>query len=380
MQSIQRVSMIGVAVGAMALVVVLSAFNGLEDLVRSFYNRFDPDLKVQPLQGKRFAPDAQLLQDLRAMPEVAAVAEILEEKVFLRYGERESIAMMKGVDSTFQRVSAVEQSLRVGHFEAGGSQMLLGIGLAYRLGVYLSEAQRPIQVFVPKEGIPRPGSWQDAYRSDRLLPSGVFSIQPDFDDAYAFSSLQFMRELLQAPEVCSALEIKLHQGADLKSAQNRIRQRMGAAFQVRNRDEQQETVFKVLKSEGLMTYLILSLTLGIACFTILGAITISLVEKRRDVFTLWSLGMSRRQIQRLFFRRGMQITFIGGLIGIALGMLTVFLQDRFGLLQLGAGYAVEAYPVRLDIADVFLVLATLFLLGGLSSWWAIRKLQVRSEG
>jgi lipoprotein-releasing system permease protein len=377
MQTIQRVSMIGVAIGALALVVVLSAFNGLEDLVRSFYNQFDPDLKVQPISGKQLNLKAGQLQELRQIKEIRAVSEVLEEKVFLRYGERESIAMMKGVDSVFRRVSGVESSIRVGNFDAKGKGLLLGIGLAYKLGVYLSEAQMPVQVFVPKDGIPRPGQWQNAYRSERLLPKGVFSIQPDFDDAYAFTSIGFARDLLQADSTtCSSLEIRLKDQRDLKAIQTKVSALLGADFKVRNRDEQQETVFKVLKSEGLMTYLILSLTLGIACFTILGAITISLVEKRRDVFTLWAMGMSRNQVQKLFFRRGMQLTFIGGLIGILLGVVIVILQDQFGLLKLGAGYAVEAYPVRLALEDVILVLLTLFSLGGLSSWLAIRRLKV----
>lgn len=375
MQTIQRVSMIGVSIGAMALVVVLSAFNGLEDLVRSFYNRFDPDLKVQVIKGKHFTITSEQLQEIRGIAEVEAVSEVLEEKVFLRYGDRESIAMLKGVDTAYERVTGVESSIRIGQFDARSGGMLLGIGLAYKLGIYLSEAQKSVQIFVPKEGIPRPGQWQNAYRSKRLAPKGIFSIQPDFDDVYAFVPKHFAEDLLEMPDAVSALEIKVKEASDIPSVQEQLIQLMGPEFKVRNRDEQQETVFKVLKSEGLMTYLILSLTLAIACFTIIGAITVSLVEKKRDVFTLWSIGLSRQQIQRLFFRRGMQLTFIGGLTGMALGALVIFLQSNFGLLKLGQGYAVDAYPVRLAIDDLLLVFFTLVGLGGFSSLLAVWRLK-----
>ncbi len=376
MQVIQQVSMIGICVGAMALVVVLSAFNGLEDLVRSFYDRFDPDIKIEAVKGKHFEVSEQHFEALCLLEGVDTVAKVLEEKVFLRYGDRESVAMIKGVDAAFPSVTGVKESIRIGAYEFGEEGLLLGMGLAYKLGIYLNEARSSIQVFVPKEGIPRPGQWQDAYRTRRLGPKAVFSIQPDFDDVYALTSLEFCRELLQLPASVSALEVKVAQGASMDAVKARVMELMGPDFRVRDRDEQQATVFKVLQSEGLMTYLILSLTLAIACFTILGAITISLVEKRRDLFTLWSIGMPRSSIRRLFFRRGMQITLIGGVSGMILGVAVVALQHRFGLLKLGSGYAVDAYPVRISAEDMLLVTCTLLVLGGLSSLLAVSRLKI----
>ena len=190
------------------------------------------------------------------------------------------------------------------------------------------------------------------------------------------TSLEFCRELLQLPASVSALEVKVTQGASMDAVKEGIMELMGPQFRVRDRDEQQATVFKVLQSEGLMTYLILSLTLAIACFTILGAITISLVEKRRDLFTLWSIGMPRSSIRRLFFRRGMQITLIGGVSGMVLGVAVVALQHRFGLLKLGSGYAVDAYPVRISAEDMLLITCTLLVLGGLSSLLAVSRLKI----
>jgi len=370
--NIQRISIIGVAVGSMALLTVLSAFNGLEDLIRSFYAQFDSDIKVVPKEGKYFLQNQFSKEEILNTAGITAVSFILEEKAFFRYGEKEIVARLKGVDSSFLKVNKIEEGIRIGDFNPKREEMLIGIGLAYKLEVYFSEQPQPIQLFVPSKGIPSVSDWSSVYKTKRISPTAVFSIQPEFDNAYAFVPLWFAQELNDQQNNLSAIEIAIDSEYSLTEVQKKLQSKFGSAFEVLNRDQQQKSVFKVLKSEGLMTYLILALTLGIACFTILGALAISMVEKRQNLFTLWSLGMSRKRLQRVFFIRGLQLTLLGGTIGIIGGITLVWLQSEYGFIQLGQGYAVESYPVRLVYKDVFLVLLTLLGLGGASSWWGSR--------
>ena len=371
--NIQRISIAGVAVGSMALLTVLSAFNGLEDLIRSFYTQFDSDLKMLPLEGKFFSDSLVSKPALLDIDGIESASFVLEEKAFFRYGEKEVVARLKGVDSDFLSVNKIEEGIRIGNFDPTREQMLLGIGLAYKLEVYFSEEPQAIQLYVPSKGIPSASNWTSAYKTRRIFPKAVFSIQPEFDNAFAFVPLEFAQDLNEQPNRITAVEIALNTNANNTAVQKELTSLYGGSFQILNRDQQQSTVFNVLKSEGLMTYLILALTLGIACFTILGALAISMVEKRQNLFTLWSIGMNRKSLQRIFFIRGLQLTAIGGIIGISGGILLVYLQSQYGFVQLGQGYAVDSYPVRLAVMDVFLVLFTLLALGGASSWWGSRS-------
>ncbi len=373
-QLIQSVSIAGVGVGAAALVLVLSAFNGLEDLVRSFYDRFDPDFKVLPAEGKTFAIGLQSLRELRAIKGLQSLAQVAEDKVLLKHGDFELIGVFKGVDTAYSRVNALGDCLVAGSSEPGFEQAgVIGIGLAYRLGYHPQETEAGLTLFVPKRGMPEAGNWLDSYRSMRFAPKAIFSVQPEFDDVYAIGSIEMARELFEIePDRVSALEIDIAPGADGGEIERKIRGILGDNVEIFDRDQQQSTVFKVLKSEGMLTYLILAFTLAIACFTIFGTLSMAMLEKKTDLFTLWTLGMERSELKRLFFLRGMQISMMGGLYGMAGGSVLVWLQDRYHLVRLGSGYAVDAYPVRLSLDDLLLVVATLALLGGLVSWLGSR--------
>jgi len=373
-QLIQSVSIAGVGVGAAALVLVLSAFNGLEDLVRSFYDRFDPDYKVQPAEGKTFSLGPQSLRDLNAIEGVIAVSQVVEDKVLLKHGEFELIGVFKGVDTAYSRVSSIGECLVAGNAVPGFEQLgVIGIGLAYRLGYHPLETEAGLTLFVPKRGMPQAGNWLDSYRSARFAPQSIFSVQPEFDDVYAIGSIDKARELFEVDaRGVSSLEIAVEPGAQSRVIEGKIREILGSKVEILDRDRQQSTVFKVLQSEGMLTYLILAFTLAIACFTIFGTLSMAMLEKKTELFTLWTLGMERSELKRLFFLRGMQISMFGGLFGMAAGSLLVWLQDRYHLVRLGSGYAVDAYPVRLSLDDLALVVLTLAILGGLVSWLGSR--------
>jgi len=373
-QWIQGVSIAGVGVGAAALILVLSAFNGLEDLVRSFYDRFDPDVKVVPVLGKTFAVSEVEWTALQRIPGIDRASRVLEDKILLKHGDYERIGVFKGVDSSYGAVNALSDCIVAGSYTPNRPESgLLGIGLAYRLGYHPQESEAGLLLFVPKRGMPGPADWIDSYRSLRFAPQAIFSVQPEFDDVFAMGSLEMAHTLFdRTSNEVSALEFRLEPGASLYSVKTAIAKSLKADVRVLDRDEQQSTVFKVLKSEGLLTYLILALTLGIACFTLFGTLSMAMLEKKSELFSLWTLGMERSALQRIFLLRGLQITAWGGGLGLLIGALLVFAQDRFHWVRLGSGYAVDAYPVRLAADDVLLVLGTLLLLGGLVSWLGSR--------
>lgn len=364
-------------VGTAALIIVLSVFNGLEGLVRGFYQSFDPDLKATLIKGKYYTIDQNELDQLRGIKGVVEVAEVLEDRVLYTYRNKEHIASIKGVSSNFRQVSDVENSLIAGDYIKESGRIpttIIGAGISYYLG-YSGDFQSPINVFVPKE---KSGfDFSSAFSSELLYPCGIFGIEPEFDEKYAITDLSFVRKLLGRPNVISAFEIKLHEEVDKEQIKSRVKSLLGDDFKVQNRDEQQEVLFKVMKSENLFTFLVFALILGISTFTIMGSLTMLMLDKRENIFTLWALGSDIRTLQNLFFKEGMIIGLIGAILGLLIGVLVVFLQKYFGIIGLAPGYAIEAYPVDLRLKDILLVAFTVILLCSLASWLTSKRLSLR---
>ena len=369
--------MLGILVGTAALIIVLSVFNGLEGLVRGFYQSFDPDLKASLVKGKYYTVDQDELDKLRGLKGVVQVAEVLEDRVLYTYRNKEHIASIKGVSPNFHRVSDVKNSLVAGdYFTRKGSvpTAIIGAGVSYYLG-YGSDFQSPISVFVPREksGL----DFSTAFSSELLYPSGIFSIEPEFDEKYAITDLSFVRKLLGRPNVVTAFEIKLNENADVVVVKDQVKQLFGNNFKVQNRDEQQEVLFKVMKSENLFTFLVFALILGISTFTIMGSLTMLMLDKRENIFTLWALGSDIQALQKLFFKEGMIIGLAGATFGLIIGVGVVLLQKHFGIIGLAPGYAIDAYPVDLRLKDILLVTVTVVLLCGLASWLTSKRLSLK---
>jgi len=373
---ISGISLSGILVGTAALIVVLSAFNGLEQMVRGFYNDFDPDLKITPREGKFFDPD-ELREHLSARSGIR-FAEVLEERVLLAFRQKEYIATLKGVDSNYRRINALEKHLLRGHYRlhmGGADAAVLGAGVAYYLGYSHSEQAQAIHSFAPVDY--QGTDPRRAFKEKLFYGSGVFSIQPGFDEKYVISSLRAMREFLELPGQVSALEIALPAEAPVQPLQEELQAQFGDRFRIQNRDEQQALFFKVLKTEGLFTFLIFALILAIATLTLAGSLTMLMLEKRRDLFTYWALGISLRELKQIFLYNGLLIAGMGGLGGLVLGSVVVALQQYFGLVRLGAGYAVDAYPVLFRPADLLLVTITIMGLALSVSWLTARRISLR---
>lgn len=373
---ITGISVLGIMVGTAALIIVLSAFNGLEDLVRGFYRDFDPDLKISSVEGKYFNPQEIVPAMAGFKSDFSATAFSLEEKALVSFEEQEYIATLKGTEAAFTAVNDVEQNIIKGQFEIGsgpgGSEAVLGAGVAYFLRFNEYDLGSDLQIFVPgeAEGL----DLNQAYSSRGLRPAGIFSIQPEFDEQYIITDLDFVRDLLERPRAVSSLEIKVKDYSNIDRIQEDLQAALPPGFKILNRDQQQAVFFKVMKSEGLFTFLVFALILGIGTLTVAGSLTMLMFEKRQNLHSLFNMGMTLSRMRRIFYFEGLTISGVGGLSGLVLGVLIVWLQQKFHLLYMGDGYVVEAYPVELRWRDVALVALTVFVLSISVSWLTAQRL------
>ncbi len=374
--------MLGIMVGTSALIIVLSAFNGLETLVKGFYQTFDPDIKASLVEGKYYDTTPAFISGLREIEGVEQVSAVLEDRVLLTFREKEYIATLKGVDDNYRKVSGIAESVVAGEYELQEGQQvptaILGAGVAYFLGYSRVDFESPISAFVPREktGL----DFSSAFASELLYPSGVFSIQPDFDEKYAVTTLDFARQLIGREEAVTSFEFKLKPGASLNQVKRLIKNHMGNGFKVQDRNEQQEVFFKVMKSENLFTFIVFALILAISTFTIMGSITMLMLDKKENLFTLWAMGAPLEKLRQIFFKEGILISSVGALTGLFLGTLIILLQEHYGILSLGPGYVIDSYPVKLKWTDLLLVSATVFSLSGITSWLTSRRLSYELFG
>jgi lipoprotein-releasing system permease protein len=378
---ITGISVLGVAVGAAAMIIVLSAFNGLETLIRGFYNTFDPDLKIELVEGKNTAFDDDIGRQIAQTPFVEAYSFILEEKALFRANDREFIATLKGVDKHYLKVTEFESALLHGEFfpsEPEEDLAILGSGVAYHMGISKINMSTVIEVFVPKanSSILDP---MNAVNTRQIYPIGIFSIQPDFDVKYTIVPLQMVQQIVdfETPRF-SSIEVKGVEGADIEKLQESLQVTLGKNFKVLNRDQQQVSIYKVLQTEGLATYLILAFILMVSSFGILGANIMLTLDKKEDIKTLWAMGADENLVRKIFFTEGLLTSLIGGIGGLLLGTLIVAIQIQTGIISLGEGYVVDAYPVELRLENFSLVLITVVVLGFLVSIISTRKLNKKS--
>lgn len=378
---ITGISAVGVMVGTAAMVIVLSAFAGLDQLVRSFYTNFDPDLKVIPAEGK-FAvwtdSSQTLLEDIDW---IIAESKVVEDKALLRFREREYIGIIKGVDANFMSVAPIDSFIVEGSFDptAQGdvNYGLFGSGVASYIGVHTLRGAAPVNAYVPKMGSLDRLNPMGNVSFAPLYPGGFFQIQPEFDTKYVFTTIQFNRDLFDLEEdMISAVEIKVEPGQKLNQAKAKLSEILGDDWEVKTRDDLQVAIFKVLQSEGLITYLVLTFILLVASFGILSSVNILILEKKKDLHTLWSMGATERLLRRIFMVEGLLISLGGAFIGFLIGIIVVLLQKHIGLLSMGSGYIVEYYPVEIRPLDILQVILTILIVGIGISWLAVRRLKV----
>lgn len=371
---ITGISTIGIAIGAAALLLILSVFNGFEDLLKGLYNSIYTDLKVSPAQGKFFVPDSNDLATIKSWPEVSDFSLTLEETALLDYKGNQDICTLKGVDDHFKFVTSIDSVLLDGDFLLHQGEVelaIMGAGIAQRLNVDHLNPYEALKIFLPNRK--QHGPLDKAFKEQHAYPVGRFSIKQDYDYQYVFVSLDFIQSLTDAPGAVSGIEIKLAPGANGDIIKKRLSDLMGNTVVIKNKNEQNAAFFQLMNIEKWISYAVVSLTLIIVSFNLVSALWMIVLDKKKDIAILQSMGSAPADVRKIFFRSGWLICFLGFVIGIGLAMLFYFLQKHYGIVPIPEGFVVDSYPIELRWIDIFIVGATVFVIGSLASWMPARK-------
>ena len=383
---ISGISAVGVAVATMALVVTLSVFNGFHDLVASLFTNIDPQLKVTPVKGKTAPADDPILTEIRQLPEVEVATETVQDMALATYNGRQAMVIVKGVEDNFDSLTHIKDILLGnGTFELHAAELnygILGIRLAETLQTGYSYKD-PLKIYAPRrEGQLNMANPEDGFVEDELYSPGVLFMvkQAKYDKNHIITSISFARNLFGQQGMLSSLEMRLKPGSDFEAVKSKMQQIAGSKYKVHDRFEQQDDTFKIMKIEKLMAYIFLTFILMVACFNIIGSISMLIIDKKNDVVTLRNLGASDRQIVRVFLFEGRMISALGAVAGIVLGLLLCYLQQEYGIVGLGessGSFVVDSYPVSVHPEDIVVVFFTVIAVGWIAVWYPVRYFSKR---
>lgn len=366
------VSMVGIGIGAMALVVVLSAFNGIENLVDKLYSSFDPDIRIEPHQGKTFSwsefPKTKVLE----LNAVEFVSRSIEETVLIKHRDAQYFVTLKGVDEEYLRKSGIDSMLFDGEmllYRDSVPQCILGYGVAQQLDVYVDHFFEPIHVYAARREAKGRLSVDNAFKTAPIYTSGIFAINPEFDFKYALVPYHFAADVLQHEGQVSSVEVGVSEDAQIDYVKGLIQELLGPDYLVKTRFEINELLYKTNATEKWITFLILSFILVIAAFNMIGSLTMLIIDKKRDLGVMSAMGMSGSTIESVFLLEGILISIVGGFFGIILGLALCFLQLEVGLLKLQEGTIAEYYPIAVEFLDLLAIIAVVILIGFVSSWF-----------
>jgi hypothetical protein len=380
------ISVVGVSVATMALVVVLSGFNGFSDLIASFFTGFDPQLKIEPAKGKAVAADDPILTEIKKLPEIEVATECVEEQALAMYRNKQAMVTIKGVEDNFDSLTNINDILYGdGKFELHAANLqygILGIRLAQDLGTGVAW-RNYLNIYAPqREGQYDASNPTEAFVEDSLIsPGALFQVkQSKYDKGYIITSIDFARRIFSRQGEITSLELRLKADVDIDEAKARIKKITGNKFTVKDRYEQQADTFNIMRIEKLFAYAFLTFILMVACFNIIGSLSMLIIDKKDDVRTLRYLGATDKQINRIFLFEGRMISVFGAFIGILFGLLLCWLQQTYGLVSLGnraGNFVVEAYPISVHPWDVILIFFTVIIVGWLAVWYPVRYMSKR---
>lgn len=373
------VALIGVGVGTMALVIILSVFNGFEKLILSLFNSFNPDMEIKLTEGKSFDATTFPIEEIKKIPGVLYIGEILEETALITYKDRQHIVTLRGVDSNYENITGIDTMLREGTFElTNGDQhnLVLGQGVAYMINANINDFLHPLNIYIPRRGQFSIMNPSQAFASSSNYAAGVFAVQAEFDMEYVLAPISLLRYLTEHQSQVTSLVLSVDPDFRLKQVQKQIEETLGPGYMVRNRLQQEEFLYKVMRSEKWAIFFILSFILVIAAFNITGSLTMLVLEKRKDIRILHSMGCNIKTIRKIFLYEGLLISMGGALSGIILGLIVSLIQIRFGLITIQAEgtFIIDAYPVHVNPFDFILVFFTVSSIGYLASLLPVRKI------
>ena len=370
--------MISVGVEVMALVLILSVFNGLEEFQKGLFNTFDPDLKIVQAKGDRFQLTATQVKSISQLSGVKFVNPILEDQGLIRFEQKQLVVRMKGVDPSYLAAGRLKNQVVEGDYfiESGEHPFaLVGIGVFLAMGMSFANVFEPIEAWYPNHSqLKRATLNENAIRRNFFFPSGVLEVEQNFDNQTVIVPLDWMEELVGVPGYRSAYEIMLAPNSDAQAIKNQIQTILGSPYNVQTRNEQHAILLKAIKIEKLFVFLIMAFVMGIASFTLFYALSLLVLEKRKDLYTLMAMGISRQQVFRAFLWVGALISFSGAAIGMLLGFVLATIQQQFGVISLGIPNAlIEAYPIKMDPWDFIWTALVVILITGLAALFPARK-------
>ena len=370
------ISVACVAVVTAALIIILSAMNGLTDLVKTLYNSFHPEIRITAVKGKTFILDSSDVIAIKKLTNVVWYNEIVDENVLVENEDRQLKVTMRGVSDDYVKDTRFDTTVRQGNYDLhpnGRTGAVVGSEIGARLN--LGELS-PLNIYVPKRdrslSIDFDNLDENPFNKDLVYVSGLYSVSSDFDGKYVILPIDKVRELMDYTKESTSAEIGVKTGTDPDEVVEQVQKILGTKYLVQNRYSQNELLFNTLKSEKVWTFMILLFILLIATFNTIGSLTLLIIEKKKDIGVLWSMGADTTILRRIFFTEGLLISVTGTLIGSLLGLGLCFLQQRFGFIQLTPGFVIEAYPIRVSLKDILLIIASVTAIGLLAAWYPVQ--------
>ncbi len=363
--------MAGVAIGTMALIIVLSVFNGLDSLIKSLYSSFDPELKITLTEGKTFSTDNELFKQIKTDPSIAVFTEVIEENAMIEYRKRQAIVTIKGVSDNFSELTGIDSLIVDGSFTLWEEDRAVGV-IGYELAAQLSVGLAffdPLYIFVPKLASGMMLNPAKAFNKAHIFPRGIFLVQQEYDAKYLLIPLDFARDLLDYDDLVTSVEIKVSDSDDIESVKNMLIDHLGSNFKVQTQYEQHQAFYQVMESEKWVIFLILGFILIIASFNTVSSLTLLILEKKSDMHLLQSLGAVPKTIRQIFQIEGLLVTATGIVIGLFLGTLFCWIQIQFGIIRFpsGGSFIVDTYPLKMIFSDFLLVILLVGLIGTVAS-------------
>lgn len=373
---ISGISVVGIIVGTMALVIVLSVLNGFISLINNLYSNFDPDIKITAVKGKMFNPSDFPFEKIKNIPGVVYYTKVIEEVAMLKYGSQQYFAVVKGIPDNYGKCTNIDSLMVDGKFilkEQNINYAVVGQGVAYNLGVGLNFVD-PIRIYVPKRGKQSTINLASSINHNYIFPSGVFSVLEDVDSKYILVPYQFAADLFETKNQVSAVELGLDKKANQKKIQKEIERILGNSFHVKNKNQQHDLIYKTMKSEKWAAYLILVFILIIASFNILGSLSMLIIDKKEDIMILRSMGASSKLIRRIFLFEGWLISVTGAILGTLLGVFTCWIQMRYEIITFpgNGSFIISAYPVQIIYTDILFILSVVLFIGFIAAWYPVK--------
>lgn len=372
---ISWISIVAIAVTTAALVIVLSAMNGLTSVVADLYHAIEPDLKITAVNSKYITNKEELTKKIKSVPGIKGISYSIEENALIKLDDKQAIITVKGVDSEFKNLTQFDTVVIDGTYRFSHNNQYYGVfgrGIANKLGINVNDFVSPISIYAPVRGKVESINPEDAFNKLSISPAGIFSLNDDFDFKYVLVDLKAAQQLFDCPDAFSIIELSIDDKKQLETIQAQLQETLGTNYQIKNRYQLNDVLFKTLETEKLWTFLILAFILVIATFNIIGALTMLIIEKKKDIKTFYNLGADQKFIQNIFMQEGFLITSVGAISGLIIGLVVCLLQQQFHFVTFDDQYVIPYYPIKMQLNDFIWILGVVMGIGFLAAIYPVR--------